>query len=339
MLHSWSIALLICSAVVLYVFGMTSITAVKVLIFWDSSSDSERQIELEGKTWLSAALVQYGLVIQLISLVMLVMAAEEFSGMIAGAMCATGSFLANEYGSKILYLKLVGVFLYGFWIVLHRLDLSSEFYPLIRVKYIYLLALIPIILLDSYWLFSYLTNLEPDIITSCCGVIYADKNLQGSFIPITLSDNLLVVSFYLLAVLLLGMGWRLRKKVLEYHRPRVMLFSYSLLSFVFCLLSLIVITSFFSSYIYAMPSHNCPFDMLKSQYFYIGYPIYFTLFSASFLAISGCLVEIFRDRPGLASPVLSFQRFAIGASLLLLPVFVALVTYPTLVYLLAGGET
>ncbi len=104
-------------------------------------------------------------------------------------------------------------------------------------------------------------------------------------------------------------------------------------------LSLVVITTFFSSYIYAMPSHNCPFDMLKSQYNGIGYPIYLSLFGAAFLAMSSGLTELVRNKPGLSAPALSFQKFAIGTSLWLLFIFVALVTYPVLAYLLAGGET
>jgi hypothetical protein len=341
LLNSWSIALLICSAGVLFIIGLASLTAVKVLIYWDSSSDSEKQIELEGQTWLSAALVQYGLVIQVISLVLLVMAAEDFANMIAGAMCATGSFLANDYGTKVLYAKIAGIFFYGFWIVLHRLDMHSEYYPLIRIKYIYLVTVLPLLVLDSYWLINYLAKLEPDIITSCCGVVFSDKNLKGNFISLASSPIKLVFVFYVSAIVLTISGFFLRKKMVKINSSWKMLCHviYGGGWLCFFPLSLVVITTFFSSYIYAMPSHNCPFDMLKSQYNGIGYPIYLSLFGAAFLAMSSGLTELLRNKPGLSSPVLSFQKFAIGTSLLLLFIFVALVTYPVLAYLLTGGET
>jgi hypothetical protein len=341
LLNSWSITLLICSTGTLFIIGLASFTAIKVLIYWDSSSDSEKQIELEGQTWLSAALVQYGLVIQLISLILLVMAAEDISEMIAGAMCATGSFLANDYGTKVLYLKIAGIFFYGFWIVLHRLDMHSEYYPLIRIKYIYLVALLPILLLDSYWLVNYLVKLEPDIITSCCGVIFANKNLKGNFITLAFSPITLVPVFYISTVVLMISGFFLRK-IVTINDPYRKMFSHVAYSVGWiCLfpLSLVVITTFFSSYIYAMPSHNCPFDMLKSQYLGIGYPIYLSLFGATFLAVSSGLTELLRHKPGLSAPVHSYQKFAVGTSLWLLFIFVALVTYPVCAYLLAGGES
>ncbi len=341
LLNSWSIALLICSAGVLFTAGLASCTALKVLFYWDAGSDSENQIELEGQTWLSAALVQYSLIIQVISLVLLVLAAEEFADMIAGAMCATGSLLANEYGSKILYAKIAGIFLYGFWIVLHQLDIRSEYYPLIQVKYIYLLVLVPLLVLDSYWLVNYLTRLEPDIITSCCGVVFSDSNIKGNFISISLSMSTLVSGFYVLAVTLLIIGCLFKTRICTgggYLR-KIFFILYGGGWLFFLLMSFVVITLFFSSYIYAMPSHNCPFDMLKSQYYGIGYPIYLSLFWASFLAASGCLTELFRNRPGLSDPVFVYQNFAIPASVVLLLIFLCFVTYPLLAYQLAGGET
>ena len=57
-------------------------------------------------------------------------------------MCATGALLANPYGMPALLVKLFGVFFYGFWILLHQLDIRSEHYPLVRIKYLALLLLL-----------------------------------------------------------------------------------------------------------------------------------------------------------------------------------------------------
>ena len=337
--NSWSIALLICTSATLFLVGLASITAVRIIHYWDADSDSERQIDLEGRTWLAAALVESGLAVQFLSLFLLVLAATDFSEMIAGAMCATGSFLANEYGTKSLYVKIAGLFLYGFWIVLHRLDLRSEFSPLIRIKFIYLLILLPYLFFDSFYLIAYLYNLEPDIITSCCGVIFSDKAIQTNFLLLDISTEMVVGGFYLLAGVVMVMGWilagRIRKKTAV---PVVVHIGYGILVTLFFILSLITITIYFSSYIYAMPYHNCPFDILHKEYNYIGYPIYFTLFSAAFLGTTSAAVAPLYNKPGLAAPLCRYQQFAMSKASILVVIYVILITYPVLRYFFSGGE-
>ncbi|MDJ0623859.1 MAG: hypothetical protein QNJ17_12900 [Desulfocapsaceae bacterium] len=337
--NSWSIALLICSAGALFLIVLASITALKILVRWDEGSDSEEQIDLEGRTWLAAALVESGLTIQVISLFLLVAAAGDFAGMIAGAMCATGSFLANEYGPISLYLKIAGLFLYGFWIVLHRLDLRSEYFPLVRIKFIYLILLLPFLIVDSYYLVGYLYNLDPDIITSCCGVVFADQKVRTNFMVFSMSSEGVAAFFYLLGILVLFMGVLSLNSCRETGQPAFSLsFSYGFLWFVFFVLALIGITVFFSSYIYAMPHHNCPFDILHREYGYIGVPIYIALFGGAFLGMSNSVAALFRNKPGLSVPVAYYQRLATKSSILLLLLFVSLVSFPVLRYFLAGGE-
>jgi hypothetical protein len=336
--NSWSIALLLCMAATLFLVLLAGATAARILLFWDADSDSERQIDLEGRTWLAAALVQTGLAVQMFSLLLLVLAADAFSTMIAGAMCATGSFLANDYGSWSLFWKIAGIFLYGFWIVLHRLDLCSEYSPLIRVKFTYLFFLIPVLFFDSYYLFQYLLRLEPDIITSCCGVIFSTAVLQENFFMLSVSAENLVAFFYLLAGVLVLFGWRLGRTHLVDRFTAALYILYGALFLVFFILSLVVITVFFSSYIYAMPSHNCPFDILRGDYGYIGYPLYIFLFGASFAGMSSGAAAPFYSKAGLKQPLNSFGKYAVKTATILLLLFVTLVSYPLLRYFFAGGE-
>ena len=94
---------------------------------------------------------------------------DYFSTILVGAMCAAGSLTANGYGVPALLVKLITVFLSAAWIVCHKLDLGSEYYPLVKRKYLLLFCILPLLFLDSALLFLYLYNLTPDIITSCCG--------------------------------------------------------------------------------------------------------------------------------------------------------------------------
>jgi len=341
LLNSWSIALSFCTFFALILGLLAMRTAFRVLRSWDVSSDSEQQIKLESEIWLSATLMEYGLGFQLLSLVLLVLAADNFSSILVGAMCATGSFTANDYGLNSLLVKLGAIFFYGFWIVLHRLDISSERYPYVRLKYGYLLVIVPILGLDGYLQTMYLAKLEPDIITSCCGIIFGTDlgdtgNLFGA-----LPTALLVGLFYTSSVLIVATGMVLLKKMKTTIPtvPAITAVLYSLLWLFFYPLSIVAITVVFSSYIYAMPYHHCPFCIFKLEYSGIGFPIFFSLIAASFFGLCVGLTNLLphRDR-AISDTIFGFCRLAIRLSLWLLLLFVLICSYYPLVYLIFGGE-
>jgi hypothetical protein len=335
-----SVALLVCSAAVLFMACGVLPAALRVLRFWDMTADTALQINLEQQTWLSALLVQHLLAIQLVSLVLLVLAADTFSGTLPGAMCATGAFLANDYGLISLSLKIAGVFFYGFWIVLHRLDLSSEHLPLVRLKYIYFLCIFIFLAADNYTLFRYLLLLEPDIITSCCGVVFSSSTGDGMNLAGPASTNLGLYIFYALAgVTAVATLVSLRLKGVRFYRLQKFLGPLSALAWiVFFLLALYTVTVSISPYIYAMPSHRCPFDILQKEYNMVGYPIYFCLFSAVFAGASAGFSRLLQGYRGLQGAVEVYHAIAGRVALAMLALFLLLVTYYPLAYYWAGGE-
>lgn len=338
LINIWSISLFICALAVFFLFGRAAITAVRVLRFWDSGSDSALQIRLESETWLSAALVESGLIVQTMSLLLLVFAADEFSYVLAGAMCATGAFAANEYGFWSIAIKLVAIFLYGFWIVIHRLDVQSEFYPLTRIKHLAILLLLPVVGVDIVLQSLFLYNLTPDIITSCCGVIFSGVLESELGLSYTFSVTQLFLLFYLVAILLLVLTWIVMRGKIHNNRLSPIYTGISFIWLFYFPYGLYVITMVVSSYIYAMPFHHCPFDMLKEEYYWVGYPIYITFIGAAFLGISSGLVGLTRHLPGLLFVVRSIQNRFIVISFWLLIAFVLVVSYAPLLYYFNGGE-
>jgi hypothetical protein len=340
LLNSWSITLLVTSAASLFLAGGAVRTAIRILRFWDADADTARQIQLENETWLSALLMEYGMVLQLVALLLLVLAADSYSEILIGAMCATGAFLANGYGIPLLLVKISGIFLYGFWIVLHRLDVSSEYLPLTRIKYLYLLILSPLLLLDMILLILYLVQLKPDIITSCCGVVFGSAAGDGTNLIGPMPVGWVMSVFYCLAGLLFGLGFVLLKKIEKEPFPgeRIISILFSLLWMIFFSLSLLVITAVISSYIYGMPFHRCPFDILKMEYDSVGYLIYSTLFAATFFGMSAGVTSLFTTISSLQESVRSFRKASLRLCLLLLPLFLVVVSWFPAVYLLGGGD-
>lgn len=332
-LNPWSLALSLCSLVALVLGAVAGKTAVRVLRFWEPGSDSNRQIRLENEIWLSSTLVSYGLGFQIITLILFVLAADQFCQVIVGAMCATGALLANPYGMPALLLKLAGVFFYGLWILLHQLDIRSEHYPLVRIKYLALLLLLPLLVLDASLQTLYIAGIKPDIITSCCAVVFGESTGGGTNLLSGYSQQGLLVAFIgsFAGLVALGLG------LLRSWRPWLAgLYAAGWLWFFG--LSLVVITSIISSYVYAMPYHKCPFCMLKPEYHYFGFALYGTLIPATFFGASAALAGLVRGKVGLAGVVDRYQRLAIKISLVLLVLFSGLSFYHYLRYLLSGGE-
>jgi len=332
-LNSWSIALIICSIVVLFLMSFAARSAVRVLFYWDPASDSNRQIKLENEIWLTSTLVEYALAVQILSLVIFVLAADHFSNSITGAMCATGSFLANSFGVPALLVKIGGVFFYGFWIVLHQLDIRSEQYPLVRVKYICLLFLLPLLIIDIALVLTYIGGLQPDIITSCCGVVFGDSTGGRTNLLSGFSHNVSISLFYGTTLVLIIVGISLVVR----WRPWLVFF-FSGCWFWYFLLALMVVTTEFTPYMYAMPFHKCPFCILKPEYYYIGFFIYSSLFVGTFFGMNALIVYPLRNMNGLNEVVLRFQKSAVIVSLVMVSVFTALASYHYLKYLIIGGE-
>jgi len=332
-LNSWSLGLTLAGLIVLVLGIFAGRTAVRVLRHWNPSSDSNLQIKLENEIWLASTLVEYGLGFQILTLVLFVLAADTFCQVIVGAMCATGALLANNFGMPALLVKITGVFLYGFWIVLHKLDITSETYPLVKIKYIYLLLILPLLFADITLQTMYIAYLSPDIITSCCAVVFGSSNETGRNLLESFSQATLLFLYYGSIIVLLGLGCILLKRWLL---PLAALFSTGWLWFLG--LATVAIITLFSSYIYAMPYHHCPFCILKPEYHYIGFALYFTLIPASFFGLSILLVEPFKRKQDLAGPVQKYQRTAMKISLLLLLLLTAVSSYHFLLYKISGGE-
>ena len=332
-LNSWSLGLTLAGLIVLLLGIYACRTAVRILRHWDPSSDSGLQIKLENEIWLASTLVQYGLGFQILTLVLFVLAADSFCQVIVGAMCATGALLANSFGMPALLVKIAGVFLYGFWIVLHKLDISSETYPLVKIKYIYLLLILPLLVADITLQTLYIAHLSPDIITSCCAVVFGAASETGQNLLEGFSQELMLFLYYGSVIVLLGLGSVLLKRWLL---PVAALFSAGWLWFLG--LATVAIITIFSSYIYAMPYHHCPFCILKPEYHYIGFALYFTLIPASFFGLSTVLVEPFKKKNNLSGPVEKFQRQAIRVSLVLLLILTLISSFHFLLYKISGGE-
>jgi hypothetical protein len=338
-LESWSIALITCSAVVI-IFGLVgAATALRLLKDWDLGSDSELQIKLEERIWLVATLVQFGLVVQIISALLFIYAADYFATVLKGAMCAAGSLTANRYGLPALGFKLATIFVGSLWIMLHRLDIGSENFPYTRLKSLWLLAMLPLLIGDGLLVLLYLINLEPEIVTSCCGIIFGDTEAGGYSLLNYSSEAAMPFVLAATSVLIVA-GSLFQLFSIPTSKGAALLVSGMLGSawLIFYLLALAVITVQVSPYVYGLPHHRCPFDLLHYPYLTIGLPLYLFLHGGVLAGLAAALARMISYAIEGGRHVDQFIRRASLVSVTLMLLFLVTAGWQPFAYQLFGGQ-
>lgn len=342
--ESWSIALITCSAITVVLGFVGSLSALRVIRFWDAGSDSERQIDLEERVWLTATLTQFALVVQIVSALIFIYAAGYFATVLKGAMCAAGALTANWYGLPALTIKIITIFLAALWIIVHRLDIGCEDYPLTRFKSIWLLVLLPFICSDAFLTISYLLNLDPEIITSCCGVLFSSSDGGGYSLFDHATPSRLVWLSALSGGIAAGCSLLLRRISSADRKTAVgwaaaVVACTSILSWVgFYLLAILVVTVIVSPYVYALPHHRCPFDLLHYPYAAVGLPLYLFLHVAVLFGLGGAVAGLNAGRRIPADAVQPFMKIAVLLSISGLFLFIVTAAWPPLSYVFFGGQ-
>ena len=287
---------------------------------WDIGSGSELQLGLERRTYLISTILSYAFGFQLISFFFFIFTAEHLHGLFTGAMCAAGTLNVNRYGYPTIMLKMVNFILIGLWLVINYTDNKTFDYPLIKTKYSALLILTPFVLAETVLQTAYFLGLRAEVITSCCGSLFSgDSDGVASEIA-SLPQRPLQIVFYA------GMTATVLSGILFYKTGRGGAV-FSVLSVSVFLISAASLIAFISSYIYELPTHHCPFCVLKREYSYTGYLHYLFLMGGVVSGAGSGVLMPFRKIPSLRdiAPVIRKKLTLISLTCYIL--FTSLVTY------------
>lgn len=287
-LHPGIIGLIVGAIISIFMLSYAALTGVAILRRWDFSSSSENQLKLERRTYLVSTVVHWALLFQGLSLLLFVYTMDDIHGHFIGAMCATGSLNANPVGWYALVVKIVTLFLSCLWLVLNSVDQRLENIPFVRFKYSLLLGIVPLVAIDSFFIFSYFLGLEPAMITSCCGSLFGSNSSSAVSTLAALPVRETMVFFYSYTVFYI-----VCVTCILFFQSRFLRAIVSILAGIYLILGLAAVISFISIYIYELPTHHCPFDILQANYNFIGYPLYLLLFISVF----------FGSLPGLFQPL------------------------------------
>lgn len=317
------IALLLASSLISGMILYSSFFGFQILRRWDIKSGSEIQLSLERKTYLISTILSYAFSFQLISLFLFIFTADNLHNLFVGAMCAAGTLNVNRFGYPAVILKIVSFLSAGIWLIMNHADNKAWDYPLIKKKYLFLILITPIFLLETAILARYLLSLRADVITSCCGALFSTQK-EGLFSEITALPALPAKLAFFISIsvtILLG---------LYFLRSKKGAYIFSSLSAITFVISLIAIISFISLYFYELPTHHCPFCILQKEYNYIGYPLYISLFIATVCGIGIGALNAFKKIRSLYHIIPGIQKKLAIASIISNIVFLSISVYPLL---------
>ena len=314
------LALLAVSAVVTFLVTMAAAFAVRVLQYWDIGSGSERQLQLERRTYLISTIVAFSFVAEIVSLLLFVYNAEAMHTQFVGAMCATGVLNANAWGWPALFLKIAAFFAGAVWLTLNRLDNRGWDYPLIRLKYGALLAIAPLVGAGALAQAQYFLNLQPDVITSCCGALFSPESAGVAGEVAGLAPRDAAIALAGSGALVLGSGaWLYRRGTGGVAFAGAGAFAF--------VAALAAVVSLIALYVYEHPHHHCPFCILKPGHDHVGYWLYVPLFAATAFALGAAVVAPWRRIASLAAAVPAETRRLTRLALLGFAAFYAIATW------------
>ena len=265
------------STFVLFFLSIALYFSVYILLQYKKNATSSQQYELEKKSFLLNSIVKISLIIYIFLFGLFAFSIDDISAFIPGAMCGAGVVGSGEFGTSLVALKFIAIILSMLWISIDTQDQKGENFPYFKKKLYFFIFLY--LLLFTTWslevnFFMSLSMEEPVL---CCSNIY--KSDTNSFL---FGMNILevVALFYATYISIL---------ISTYFKKRTMLF---LLSIVFLYLSYISIVYFFSTYIYELPTHKCPYCILSKEYYFIGYFIYASLIISTYYALYGVIFSL-----------------------------------------------
>lgn len=296
-----SVLLLTLDMLLLILGSIAFFNALWMALLWKEGSSSALQYRLEKRAYLVHLIIAYLFALKIPLFFFFIYTADTLSSVITGAMCAAGVVNAVDFGFYLLVFKLFNLYGFGVWLLFYAKNKEHPLMPYTKITLgLYLLLFIPFVIeiaLEA----RFFSSLNVSKIVSCCGTLFSSASESYAsllFIP----DPLVWVGLFYAFALLMLFSFRIRSLVL--------IFFSNLMYLIFAIISLIV---FFSTYVYELPTHRCPFCLLQSDYYGIGYFLYSALFLGTFLAIGGSVVGGFTQQ----YPTRGF-RFAVIFNLLYL---------------------
>ncbi len=257
--------------IIFLIFGtVVFFLSLQIYFKWDFNSSSPLQYKLEKQSFLNAVIIKYIFYLKLPLFLFFIFTLDSLSDVITGAMCAAGVIDATSYGMPLFILKIANIYLFGFWLLIHHIDMRYPNLEFTKLKFGYFLVIFVLFVLEIYMELALFNSIDISKMVSCCGTLYSASATSAISSIFNIDSHIFVYIFY-------GSYFI---NLLFYKIKNA--YGFTLGNIVFLIISIVSLIRFFSPYIYELPTHHCPFCILQGDYYYIGYILYITLFAGTF---------------------------------------------------------
>lgn len=275
LLEPWILVRLAAGLVAFALFARAGITAQKVLRHFDLRKRTEGQLALEKRVELAATFSRVAAVVQVAALALSALSADRLSHGVRGAMCAYGVFSAHDWGFRALAITGGVALVAGVVTQLYAFDARVRTLDLARPLAIATSVMAPLSALDLFATGKFLLGLDLSVVASCCSVQLDPVSATGE--GYATGPRVL---FTVVAVL--GTLLSIAAALLAARAPsRLRVLAAGALSLLTLPAALAASVLEVAPHAFEVPSHVCPFCLLRADVFAIGYPLYGALFLAT----------------------------------------------------------
>ncbi len=275
------LAILLIDAI-FFIFALIAFfLSIRIVLKWDINKTTPLQYSLEKQSYLISTIIKYILFLKIPLFIFFIFTLDKLSNVIPGAMCAAGVVNATPYGFPLLILKIINIYLFGLWLILHRFDTNSPDYPFTKIKFLFFILIFFTLSGEIVLEFLMFKGIDPAKIVSCCGTLFSAAKTSGISSLMSLPHAPVVSAFYI-SFFLIVIFYKLKNDIL-----------FGIANLWFLIISIFSLILFFSTYIYELPTHHCPFCLLQKDYYYIGYFLYIFLFSGTFWGVATMFMHFF----------------------------------------------
>ena len=212
--------------------------SIKIALNFDINSTSKTQYKLEKQSFLAATIIKYIFIIKVPLFLFFIFTLDKISNVLTGAMCGAGVVDATEYGTYLIVLKIINLYLFAYWIGLHVEDMKDEKQAYTKQKFSLFIVLFFFFMTEVILEGIMFDAIEIDKMVSCCGSLYSSSSTSAISGIFTVDTKILLSLFYG-NYFLIGLFYFLKNRYI-----------FALLNVVFIVVALISLIAFFGTYIY-----------------------------------------------------------------------------------------
>lgn len=272
--------------VIFTVFAVIAfVLSVKIFLKSDLNCTDTSQYKLEKQSFLAATIIKYIFVIKVPLFLFFIFTLDKISNVLTGAMCAAGVVDATAYGTYLLILKIINLYLFAYWLMLHSVDIKEENQPYTKLKFGIFIGVFFFFISELILEGLMFSTIDIDKMVSCCGTLYS-SSASSYMSNIFLIDTPVLLALFYSNFLLILIFYFLKYRYL-----------FAIANLIFIVISIMSLIAFFGTYIYELPTHHCPFCFLQKDYYYVGYAIYALLFGGTFYGLAiGFIDSKYKER-------------------------------------------